>query len=142
MYDNQIGRWHTQDPLREDEYRNEFSKLYIEELESEGYETDDETIEEGAKWSGIFNVITPRNIITAENSAIHYSESPYVYMGNNPMNFIDPFGLDSLSVKTLAPVTVTATKSNDINPWGPLLILSGWPIPVVCPKRNIGIWKE
>jgi RHS repeat-associated protein len=142
MYDNQIRRWHTPDPLQEDEYRSEFDKEYKEALVEEGYEADDKTIQEGEKYSGIFNLIAPVNVITSENSAIHYNESPYAYVGNNPINFIDAFGMDTTKpvYKPLQPVNVTTTSKEPRSlPWvGPLLITLGQPINYLKPIGALG----
>ncbi|WP_276504405.1 RHS repeat domain-containing protein [Terrimonas pollutisoli] len=138
MYDNQIGRWHTQDPLQEDEYWSEFDKGYKQELENEGYEASEDDIEAGRKNAGILTILSPRSAITAENSAIHYNESPYAYVGNNPINFIDPFGLDTAKGKSLPPVTVTGTRKSPINPWGPGLILLGQPLDFLKPSGVAG----
>jgi hypothetical protein len=76
--------------------------------------------------------------LTAENSAIHYSESPYAYVMNNPLNYIDPLGLDS--AKPLAPVTVTGYKKSESPPWwlGPALVGLGQPIKYLKPVGFLG----
>ena len=114
MQDPQLGRWHTPDPLTENEY------------------TRDENLDENSGWVAdlIIKQFFPlglndsrealfsNNPLNGENSAIHYNMSPYAYVINNPMNYIDPMGLDT-SKPILPAVTVTCTpKSKDpLNSW-------------------------
>lgn len=94
-----------------------------EELGDEGLEDDDEeSISDVRKEiDSYLQILGPINL-TAENSAIHYSESPYAYVMNNPMNYIDPFGLDTAQGKILPTVTVKGVIKHTT---GPALILLG-----------------
>ncbi len=132
MYDPQIGRWHVPDPLNEHEYNNEIDKALKEEMGQEDAEEDEEAIADVKKSvNQALRILGPINL-TADNSAIHYSESPYAYVLNNPMNYIDPLGLDTAKpkVKELAPVTVTARKGGSPGPgWlGPGMLGTGAPL--------------
>ena len=124
MYDAQIGRWHVPDPLTEDEYWGEELEgagWLAKEMKQKFMPLDGEDTREMAFMT---------KGLTPENSAIHYNLSPYAYVLNNPINFIDPFGLDTTvtinrnQLLTLtdseakSAVTVTAKKSgSSFSPW-------------------------
>ncbi|WP_333575991.1 DUF6443 domain-containing protein [Sphingobacterium sp.] len=128
FYDAEIGRWNVVDPLQEDEYWSAYDDTYAKELSNLGYDVD---LAEGRVNAGnYFSLLGPRNVITADNSAVHYNSSPYAYVLNNPLSFIDPMGLDT--TRTLQEVTVTDYKK--FNPWGPSLIMLGQP---VLPKDGV-----
>lgn len=113
FYDHQIGRWHVQDPLREDDHIGDENGEFIENgtkrkvgylaeaLKKQLFPLSGEDTREAMYES---------EGEAAEKSLIHYNESPYVYVTNNPMNFIDPFGLDSLP-----PFTKVGYKNSNNN---------------------------
>jgi len=138
FYDPQIGRWHVQDPLREDEYMYEFDQAYRADLSYEGYEIDDESLVEGKRYvSDIIGLFSPVNI-NGENSAVHYNSSPYTYCLNNPISYRDFFGLDTTTI-VLPEVTVTATKKSNVPWWlGPTLIAASQPLKVLKESGALG----
>lgn len=137
MYDAQIGRWHTPDPLDENEYNREIDNAFKEEFGFTLFDKDvsaeqaNELTETRKFARRIALLFTPKNAIDAESSAVHYNESPYAYVLNNPLKYMDLFGLDTVW-KPLPPVTVTAkTKSTNSSfppHWlGPSMIVAGQP---------------
>ncbi|MFC7526264.1 hypothetical protein ACFQRK_20055 [Parapedobacter sp. GCM10030251] len=106
-----------------------------------GYEADDYALSEGRKEFGnMFGFLGPRNMITADNSAIHYNSSPYSYVLNNPLIYNDPFGLDTNKVNQLDEVTVTGYRNNfGVPHWlGPSMIALGEPIVFLKPVGALG----
>ncbi|GEM_PF-4633073 len=133
-YDPVIGRWNVIDPLQEDEYWDQFDKLYSSELNSERYSTSYEDLMDGRRNTGMYGLLGPFNRINASNSAVHYNSSPYSYVLNNPVGYVDLFGLDSMKVHNLNQVTVTANTSSGVPHWlGPSMILTGYPF---IPKNS------
>ena len=143
FYDHQIGRWHVQDPLQEDDYRGDENGEFIENgvMRKVGYLA--EALKEQLfplSGEDTREAMYESEGVTAEKSPIHYNESPYVYVTNNPMNFIDPFGLDSLP-----PFTKVGYKNNNNNNtgflsswWTRLTMYSAGAISMPFPKRWIG----
>jgi len=124
------------DPLQEDEYWPAFKEEYYNELSSMGYEVDDYALDEGrSEFDNMFSILGPNNVITAENSAIHYNSSPYAYVLNNPLLYNDPLGLDTNRVVQLNEVTVNASVPHWL---GPGMILLGQPINYLKPVGALG----
>ena len=137
VYDAQNGRWHIPDPLDENEYEREVNNAFKRELgfvfndkEPEKVETS-ELSEMKKCATKVASLFTPKNAIDPEASAVHYNSSPYAYVLNNPLKYMDLFGLDTVW-KPLPDVSVTTkAKSNNNNfppHWlGPSMILAGQP---------------
>ncbi len=120
MYDPQIGRWHVPDPLSEDEYDYEIDRFISMEAESAAGGSDDEM---GLRH--LSKYFRPK-VLTADNSPIHYGMSPYAYVLNNPLKYVDLHGLD-----TSKPIVLNLVEVKANVPWkaasGLTLIYLGWP---------------
>ncbi|MDD2793078.1 MAG: hypothetical protein PHD73_07860 [Sediminibacterium sp.] len=134
MYDGQIGRWGAPDPLTEHEYNYALDKELKEELGDQFEAGGSDARKEVSRFLGFLNPIK----LTAENSAVHYNESPYAYVLNNPLIYIDPYGLDTLhGSSSLVLVPVSNQTAN--NHWvGPSLILLGQPLDFLKPVGALG----
>ena len=138
MMDPQIGRWFTPDPLTENEYENGLNESLKQVINEEGLGEDEETIEEVKSYAEKYlRILRPVNL-TAESSAIHYNEGQYVYVLNNPIRYVDPFGMD-----TLPTVTFTYVKPQPPSTWwvGPTLSGLGARFDFLKPVAALGSEK-
>jgi RHS repeat-associated protein len=133
FYDPQIGRWQVPDPLNEHEYQYALDKSLADEQELDDIRDDKEAMDDARNSVNKYlRILGPINL-TAENSAVHYNESPYAYVMNSPLRYIDPLGLDSLP--TVTKIGYTHSSSSNSIPWwlGPGLVALGQP---VIPKSS------
>jgi len=120
------------DPLSESENLIESSKM---QEYGESGESDDDNGQQGGLNSSL-SFLGPTTFSNSDLFKVHYNTSPYAYVMNNPVGYIDLFGLDS--TKQLPAVTVTAQKPNSL-PWlGPMLIGLGQPINFLKPFGALG----
>lgn len=119
LYDPVTGRWLVIDPLDENEYNTlGTSDQLNEETEDESFASS-KSVGFNLKW-----MFSPLRI-RAENSAVHYNSSGYSYVLNNPIGYIDLFGLDSTKVINLQTVSIKGTKpanNNNLFPLGLVLL--------------------
>jgi hypothetical protein len=111
--EQQTGMWHVPDPLSEDEYARDESG----------------------------NLAISRGPILPSTSAIHYNSSSYAYVVNNPILYVDLFGLDTSKAIELPIHEVKAPKNDNFSMpfWkhyiGPAMLTPLIPIP----KKWLGL---
>lgn len=87
--------------------------------------------------NSISQLFRPRNVVDPQTSAVHYNTSPYTYVLNNPLKYVDLIGLDTTKAPTLLPeITLTGQgESNNVPHWlGPGMVALGQPW---VPKRFV-----
>ena len=140
--DPQLGMWHSPDPLNQFDYSYALDKEVSEDDELDGIRDDEDAMNSFKNSVNKFlSFLGPTNL-TAGDAAIHYGESPYTYVLDNPLKYIDPLGLDTALPKVFV-TGYTHTNSNTSSsgtPWwlGPALIGAGTRLTFLKPVGALG----
>ena len=116
FYDAQIGGWSTQDPLNQDEYA-----FWI------NYGLNKASVSANLDRDRLYDIVEEQlgelspYRLAGNNSPIHYNESPYAYVTDNPINYIDSVGLNTGGVELPTVVVTTTVKDNTYVPQVPSL---------------------